>query len=214
MATPLLAGRDFDGADARESEAVAIVTQTFANRYLAGRNPIGRTFQLGRQDGVEASQRLRIVGLVRDTKYGELREDFQPIVFLPQTQDEGPRSHAAFVLRTDLPLSALREPLSRAITGLSPDIAIDLRLLRDIVRDGLVRDRLMAGLSSFFGFLAVLLAMVGLYGVVSYMVVRRRNEIGVRMALGATSRDILVLVLREAAAVLAVGIVVGIVLAI
>jgi predicted permease len=214
MGTVLLAGRDFDDGDRKGSEPVAIVTQTFATKFLPGTSPIGRAFELSRQDGVETSQRFRIVGLVRDIKYGELREDFHPIVFLPQAQDEGPRPHASFVLRTELPLSALREPLSRAMAGLSPDIAIDFRLLRDIVRDGLVRDRLMASLSAFFGFMAAVLAMVGLYGVVSFMVVRRKNEIGVRMALGATRRDILTLVLREAGTLLAAGIAIGIVLAI
>jgi len=214
MGTALLAGREFDDGDRSGSEAVAIVTQTFAKKYLAGASPIGRFFVLPRQDEVASAQRIRIVGLVNDIKYGELREDFQPIVFLPQAQDEGPRSHASFVLRTDLPLAALRGPLSRAIAGLSPDIAIDFRLLRDIIRDGLVRDRLMASLSAFFGFLAALLAMVGLYGVVSFMVVRRRNEIGVRMALGATRRDILLLVLREAGTLLAAGIAIGVVLAV
>jgi predicted permease len=214
MGTEVLAGRDFDEDDRQGSEAVAIVTQTFAKKYLAGENPVGRFFVLPRQDGTAVPQRFRIVGLVRDSKYAELREDFQPIVFLPQAQDEGPRPNAAFVLRTDLPISALRGPLSRAIGGSSPDIAMDFRPLRDIVRDSLVRDRLMASLSAFFGFMAAVLAMVGLYGVISFMVVRRKNEIGVRMALGATRRDILALVLREAGTLLAAGIAIGIVLAI
>lgn len=212
MGTAVLAGRDFDARDRERSEPVAIVTQAFANKFLDGKNPIGRT--LRRPDSPETDRRFRIVGLVRDSKYGALREDFQPIVFVPQAQDEGPRSQAALVLRTELPISALREPLSRAIAGLSPDIALDFRLLREIVRDGLVRDRLMASLSAFFGLLAALLAMVGLYGVVSFMVVRRRNEFGVRMALGATRRDILMMVLREAGALLAAGLAIGLVLAV
>ena len=97
---------------------------------------------------------------------------------------------------------------------MSPEIDLEFRPFSDILRDGLLRERLMASLSAFFGFLAALLAMVGLYGVVSFMVVRRRNEIGVRMALGATRRDILLLVLREAGTLLAVGLAIGIVLAI
>jgi hypothetical protein len=214
MGTELLAGRDFDENDRPGSEGVAIVTQTFAKKYLAGGNPVGRFIVLPRQDSNAIAQRFRIVGLVRDSKYAELREDFQPIVFLPHAQDEGPRPHAAFVIRTDLPISALREPLTRAIGGSSPDVAMDFRLLRDIVRDSLVRDRLMASLSAFFGFMAAVLAVVGLYGVVSFMVVRRKNEIGVRMALGATRRDILALVLREAGTLLAAGIAIGIVLAV
>ena len=118
------------------------------------------------------------------------------------------------MVRSDLPLSALLPSLTSAITGVSPEISVTFRPFRDILRDGLLRERLMASLSAFFGFLAALLAMVGLYGVVSFMVVRRRNEIGVRMALGATRKDILALVLREAGTLLAVGLAIGIVLAI
>ena len=97
---------------------------------------------------------------------------------------------------------------------MSPEIDLKYAPLSEILRDSLLRERLMAHLSAFFGFLAALLAMVGLYGVVSFMVVRRRNEIGVRMALGATRRDIRILVLREAGTLLAIGLAIGIVLAI
>ena len=210
MDTAFLAGRDFEDRDDLSSERVAIVTETFARKYLPGANPIGRSFQIGD----EAAQRYRIVGLVRDTKYGELREDFSPIVYLPDTQEEGPRYSTSIVVRSDLPLSSLLPSLTSAITGVSPEISITFRPFRDIVRDGLLKERLMASLSAFFGLLAALLAMIGLYGVVSFMVVRRRNEIGVRMALGATRKDILVLVLREAGTLLAIGLAIGIVLSI
>ena len=165
-------------------------------------------------DRTNAIQRFQIVGLVRDTKYEKLREDFTPIVYLAQAQDEEPRPWTSIVVRSDLPLSSLLPSLGSAIGSVSPEIDVTFRPLADILRDGLVRERLMASLSAFFGFLAAILAMVGLYGIVSYMVVRRRNEIGVRMALGATRRDILGLVLREAGTLLAVGLGVGIVLAI
>jgi ABC-type antimicrobial peptide transport system permease subunit len=129
-------------------------------------------------------------------------------------QDEQSRHGIAIVVRSDLPLVTLRPSLTAAITGASPDISVTFRPFRDIVHDGLLRERLMANLSAFFGLLAAVLAMVGLYGVVSFMVVRRRNEIGVRMALGANRRDILVLVLREAGTLVAVGIAIGVVLAV
>jgi len=96
----------------------------------------------------------------------------------------------------------------------SPEISVMYRPFRDMLREGLLRERLMASLSAFFGFLAAVLAMIGLYGVVSFMVVRRRNEIGVRMAMGATRKDILALVLREAGTLLAAGLGIGVVLAI
>ncbi len=213
MGTTLLAGRDLEDGDRRGAEPVAVVTETFARKFLGGASPIGRTFQVDNQGG-DTIRRFRIVGLVRDTKYAELREDFTPIVYLSQAQDEEPRPGTSIIVRSDLPLFALLPSLGSAIAGVSPEIDVTFRPFADILRDGLVRDRVMASLSAFFGFLAAILAMVGLYGIVSFMVVRRRNEIGVRMAIGATRRDILVLVLREAGTLLAIGLAAGIVLAI
>jgi predicted permease len=213
MGTPLLAGRDFDDRDRRGGLPVAIVTEAFARKFLNGASPIGRSVQIDNQGG-DTTRRYEIVGLVRDTKYGQLRDEFGPIVFLSIAQDDDPRPWVSIVVRSDLPLGTLRPSLSAAITGASPDVDILFRPMQEIVRDGLLRERLMASLSAFFGFLAAVLAMVGLYGVVSFMVVRRRNEIGVRMALGATRRDIVWLVLREAGSLLAVGLGIGIVLAV
>jgi predicted permease len=212
MGTALLAGRDFEDADRQGSEPVAIVTETFARKYLDGKSPIGRIVQIDER-GARTAERFRIVGLVRDTKYEELREDFTPIVYLSQAQDPEPRASTSIVVRSDLQLSTLLPSLNSTLTGVSPDIDLTFRSFSDILRDGLVRERLMASLSAFFGLLAALLAMIGLYGVVSFMVARRRNEIGVRMAMGATRRDILVLVLREAGTLLAIGLGIGIVLA-
>ena len=214
METIFLAGRDFNDRDAEGSEPVAIVTETFARTFLPGQSPIGRVVRVEQEAMSGVGMRFRIVGLVKDTKYGELREDFSPIVFLSMAQDEQTRHGIAIVVRSDLPLATLLPSLTSAFTGVSPDISVTFRPFRDILSDGLLRERLMASLSAFFGFLAAILAMVGLYGVVSFMVVRRRNEIGVRMALGATRKDILSLVLREAGTLLAVGLAIGIVLAI
>jgi len=213
MGTPLLAGRDFDSRDLPASESAAIVTETFARKFLNGQNPVGRTVQLD-HEGRDTVERFQIVGLVRDSKYEELREDFAPIVFLADAQDAhpGPRTHV--VVRSELPLATLVPSLTSAVAGVSPEISVMYRPFRDMLREGLLRERLMASLSVFFGFLAAVLAMIGLYGVVSFMVVRRRNEIGVRMAMGATRKDILALVLREAGTLLAAGIVIGVVLAI
>ena len=214
MGTAFLAGRDFDDRDAGGSEPVAIVTETFARTFLPGQNPIGRAVQIEQEAMSGVVQRFRIVGVVKDTKYGDLREDFSPIVYLPMGQDEQARHGMAILVRSDLPLATLLPSLTSAIAGVSPDISMTFQPFREILRDGLTRERLMASLSAFFGFLAAILAMVGLYGVVSFMVVRRRNEIGVRLALGATRRNILALVLREAGMLLAIGLAIGTVLAI
>jgi predicted permease len=213
MGTPLLGGRDFDERDRPEGARVAIVTEAFSRKFLGGASPIGRFVQIDNQGG-DTTRRYEIVGLVRDSKYGQLRDEFEPIVFLPIAQDDEPRPWVSIVVRSELPLGTLRPSLAAAIAHASPDVDILFRPMHEIVRDGLLRERLMASLSAFFGFLAAVLAMVGLYGVVSFMVVRRRNEIGVRMALGATQHDIVWLVLREAGTLLAVGLAIGIVLAV
>jgi predicted permease len=213
MGTALLAGRDFDKRDRAGSEPVAIVSEAFVRKFLPGGNPIGRAFQVDNPN-TEVSHRFEIIGLVRDTKYQELREEFTPIVFVPQAQDENPRHWVSVLVRSDLPLSTLRPSLTAAVAAVHPDVSVTLRPFSDILREGLLAERLMASLSTFFGVLAAILAMVGLYGVVSFMVVRRRNEIGVRMALGASGRDILVLVLREAGTLVAIGLVIGVVLAV
>jgi len=213
MDTRLLAGRDFGDGDVLGSEPVAIVTETFARKFLPGVSPIGQTFRVDNEVGAGA-RGYRIVGLVRDTKYGKLSEEFGPIVYLAHTQDENPRHWISIVVRSELPLSTLMPSMTSAIADSSPEISVTFRAFRDILRDGLVRERVMASLSAFFGFLAAILAMVGLYGIVSFLVVRRRNEIGVRIALGATRGNILMLILREAGTLLALGLAVGVVLAI
>jgi predicted permease len=214
MGTPFVAGRDFDDRDRAETEPVAIVTETFVRKFMNGSNPIGRTIL--RQEAPNPRYPThRIIGVVKDSKYSELREDFTPIVFLPDLQDDDrPSLIADFVVKSPLPLGALTASLKSAIAETSPDIGLDFRAFRDLLRDGLVRERLLATLAGFFGFLAAVLAMVGLYGVVSYMVVRRRNEIGVRMAIGATRRDIVAMVMREAAAMLGLGVAIGAALAV
>ena len=204
IGSTLLAGRDFTAQDDVSAPPVAIVTEAFARKFLAGASPIGRTVQIDNQGG-DTVRRFEIVGFARDSKYEDLREDFQPLVYLSQAQDRDPRPWFSVIVRSDLPLSGLRRALSSAVGSVSPEIDLQFQPMSDLLRDGLVRDRLMASLSAFFGFLAALLAMIGLYGVVSYMVERRRNEIGVRMALGATRGDILGLVLREAGTLLAAG---------
>jgi len=209
----LLAGREFTTHDDLSAPPVAIVTEAFARKFLAGASPLGRTVRIDNQGG-DTVQRFEIVGLARDSKYGDLREDFQPLVYLSQFQDRDPRPWFSIIVRSDLPLSGLRRALASAVASVNPDIELEFQPMSALLDDGLVRERLMASLSAFFGFLAALLATIGLYGVVSYMVVRRRNEIGVRMALGATRGDILGLVLREAGALVAIGLALGTALAI
>lgn len=212
MGTALLAGRDLSDSDTSSSTAVAVVTETFARRYLNGASPVGRTFSVAQQPGNPAREYM-IVGLVKDMKYSSLREEFTPIVYLAEAQDPEPGTSLRVMIRTDASLAALVPAVKSALAEANPAIVLRFQVFETIVSEGMMRERLMATLSGFFGFLAAILAMIGLYGVISYMVVRRRNEIGVRIALGASARNILSLIMSEAATLLALGLGIGTVLA-
>lgn len=212
MGTPLLAGRAFGPADTMTSPPVAIVTETFSRKFMGGANPVGRLVGVGQQGG-KPDQILQIVGVVKDTKYGDLREEFTPIVFTADSQDPEPRSGLSVILRSGESLTGLVSSIKRVTSEVNPAIGLQFSVFETMIRDSLLRERLMATLSGFFGLLAAVLAMIGLYGVISYMVARRQKEIGVRMALGATGRDVLTMVLKEATTLVAVGLAIGIVLA-
>ncbi|HVH72527.1 MAG TPA: FtsX-like permease family protein, partial [Candidatus Dormibacteraeota bacterium] len=210
LEVPLLAGRDFDKRDTPNSPRVAIVNDRFAQEVLGGTNPLGMTFYSAR--GRPEEKVYQIVGLVGNTKYRDVREQFQPIIFLAESQDAEPDADSTFVIRSGQSATSLIAALKEVAERASPEIVLNFGVLRTTVLRGLARERLMATLSGFYGALAAVLAMVGLYGIVSYMVVRRRNEIGIRMAMGADKRSILQMILREAMGLLGVGLAIGIVL--
>jgi predicted permease len=213
MGTTLIAGRDFDDRDTLTSPKVAIVNEAFAKTFFGGANPVGRSFRYeagaGEQDPV-----FQIVGLVKNTKYYQLREDPLPIGFFPITQDEKPGAGANYVIRAAGSIGEIMRNVTSGVGEVSPAIGIEFRPLSRQIKESLLRDRLMATLSGSFGLLAGFLATLGLYGVISYMVARRRNEIGVRIALGADRGRVIGMVLREAGLLLGVGIVVGLLLAV
>jgi predicted lysophospholipase L1 biosynthesis ABC-type transport system permease subunit len=208
MGVAFVSGRDFDEHDTLKSPKVAIVNEEFGRKIFQGKNPIGRTFRREEFGDTPDSQFL-VVGLVRNTKYYELREDFQPIAYVAQTQDEHPGTNANFVVRTNAPLGEFYRNVGAAVAEVHPAIGVDFTVLTTQIQQSLMRDRLMATLAGAFGFLAALLAVLGLYGVIAYMVARRRNEIGVRIALGANRGRVIGLVLREAILLLAGGLTIG-----
>jgi putative ABC transport system permease protein len=208
MQTPVLAGRDFNERDNLAAPKVAIVNEVFVQRIFGGEKPVGRSFRVQGPAG-KPDPLYQVVGVVRNTKYGELREDFKPIAFLPMAQDDNPGAGATFVLRTSAPLGGIFRAATAAVAEVHPGIGIRFSVLTMQLKESLMRDRLMAALAGAFGLLAGLLAVLGLYGVISYMVARRRNEIGVRIALGAGRGRVIQLVLKEAALLLAAGLVVG-----
>jgi putative ABC transport system permease protein len=209
VGTKMIAGRDFNQTDTVNSPLVAIVTQTFVDKFLKQRqNPVGISFRVAQQEGMP-DRVYQIIGLVNDAKYFELREEFSPIAFVPESQDQNPDQEALLIVRSGEQLSDLTTSIKSAAREMNPSIGLEFRIFRTLVREGLIRERMMATLSGFFGFLAAILAMIGLYGVISYMVARRRNEIGIRIALGADRQNILSMIMREATTLLIAGLAVG-----
>jgi putative ABC transport system permease protein len=212
MGTRLLAGRDFNEHDTASSPEVAVVSKTFCDRFLHKQSPIGRQIRMVTGPG-EAPHTYEIVGEVADSKYRGLRDDFIPVVFVPQNQDKEVSTGINLMVRSNLPPGSLTPEIKKALLARNAGLSFQFQVFQTQVQDSLLRERLMATLSGFFGFLAAALATVGLYGVISFMVARRRAEIGVRMALGASRPEIVKLVAREAGLLLAIGLVVGSVLA-
>lgn len=211
MGTPLLAGRDFNNHDRMGAPNVAIVNQEFARKVLHTENPVGRTFKIDVYKG-EPQVEYQIVGMVRDSKYVDLRENYPTLAYYPQMQDAKAEPGTEVIVRSSMGLEPLLDSLRNIVRDVNPAITIEFHPYNQIVNDSLLRERLLATLSGFFGGLAIVLATIGLYGVIAYLVVRRTNEIGIRMALGATPARILAMVVREAATLLSGGLIVGILL--
>src|SRR6184192_4323185 len=228
MGTPLLAGRTFDGRDRPDAAKSVIVNETFARRYFPNADPIGKTFQMELPPG-SPQPTYHIVGLVRDAKFLQVREErtaaaarfsanessamFLPIAYLAVSQDSAPPPDFRIVLRSDVPPASLTHALTRAINDVAPGAAVSYDAVTNYIDRLLITERLMAWLSGFFGVLAMLIAAIGLYGVMSYLVTRRRIEIGVRMALGAEPRTVIRMMFAECGVLLASGIAIGAVLA-
>jgi predicted permease len=208
LKTPVLAGRDFGRGDAPGAPDVAIVNEEFARVFFGGRNPVGRSFRVEAPAG-EREPVYQIVGLVKNTKYNGLREEFRPIAFLPVAQDTDDPDQLTFLVRSQGPLSATMAGIRGVMNDLQSEMLVEFRVLEHQVARSVLRERLMASVSGAFGLLATLLSSLGLYGVMSYMVARRRSEIGLRVALGAGARDVVRLVLTEAGRLVVVGLLLG-----
>jgi putative ABC transport system permease protein len=209
MGIGLLAGREFNDQDRANSAKVAIVNEEFARKYFHGVNPVGHTFHLEQGTG-KPEPLFQIVGFVRNTKYYDLKEDFKPLGFFPVAQDDHPGSGMNAVLR----IAGLPGPMisraKAAIAEVGSSLSVQVKPMSEQLSDSMRGDRAMAILSGAFGSLAGLLATLGLYGVMSYMIARRRKEIGIRMALGADRRRVVQLVLKEALLLVAVGLAMGV----
>lgn len=213
--TPLHAGRDIAESDAKIAEPIALVNEAFVQRFLSNRHPIGATITVGL--GPQGQTRIgpkSVVGVVGNAVYRSVREEVQPTMYLPLAQwpDVGipltPTVYLAVRPTTGSP-AALAPSVAAMLRGIDRDVTLTFHPLADQVEASMAQERLVAMLSGFFGLLALLLAGLGLYGVTAYTVTRRRMEIGIRMALGASPGGIARLVLTRVAIQVGVGIVIG-----
>ena len=210
LSTPLLSGRHFTHADAINAPGVIIVNEAFAQKFFAGENPLGRTVTLERWSADRQQDKpVEIVGLVVDAKYRTLREEPQATMYAPFAQQDRIGSSVRLAIKTSGPPWAARRAVVAAIAGVHKEIVVSLRTLDEDIGLASQQERLIASLSAFFGGLALLLAALGLYGVMSYSVSRRTNEIGIRMALGAEPGSVVGLVLVNVAFITITGIIVG-----
>jgi predicted permease len=224
MGIPVLAGREFRDEDSpaasedtpppsRPGEErpdpaprFAIVNESFAKRWFPGQNAVGRRLSLA--DRFDPARAYEVVGVVGDAHYFGLREAAEPMVYMPVWKARA--DSRALVVRSDN-AAGVTDAVRRQVASLDPAIPVlSTRTIEEFIDNNILIDRLLATLSGFFGLLALLLAAVGLYGVISYSVTRRTREIGVRMALGAERRSVLWLVARYAGGLVLVGAAIGI----
>jgi predicted permease len=211
METPFIAGRDFDAHDTMQAPLVAVVNESMANKFFGSpRDAVGKMFRNGWN---EISGPIQIIGVVKDTKYLSLREEKVTIAYYPLSQLP-PMRWANFLLRANGPAAALIPSVKAAVDEVNHDITLQFQTLSVQLDESLGRERLLATLSGFFGALALALAVIGLYGVMSYNIARRRNEIGIRMALGAEQARVLRMVLGEVAILLVAGLALGLAVAV
>ncbi|HXM42166.1 MAG TPA: ABC transporter permease [Bryobacteraceae bacterium] len=211
MGIPVVRGRGFSQNDTAASTRVAVVNQTFVRRFLRGADPVGQTLRTMREPNYPSTV-YAIVGVIPDTQYNDLRGETPPMTFAPATQFPAQGPWMVVMIHSNAPPAAIGATIKRRFAAKHPDVITEFSDFQKQIRDGLTPERLMAMLSGFFGVLAAVLAMIGLYGVISFLVARRRNEIGIRLALGAERGQVVAMVMREAGRMLAIGVVMGVAL--
>ncbi|MEP7337018.1 MAG: ABC transporter permease [Acidobacteriota bacterium] len=208
LTTPLLAGREFKESDNATAPKVAIVNESFARQVVNSANPIGQRFRV-EATPTDPESVYEIVGLVKDTKYLQLSEEVGATMFYPIAQVNPSPTGAQLLIKSSLPQAEITAAVKRTLHDINPSLLVIFQGFKTMIENSLLRERLLATLSGFFGVLALVLASIGLYGILSYGVASRTNEIGIRMALGARQRDVLWLVLREALLLVLAGLAVG-----
>ncbi len=218
LGVPIVAGRDFTLQDNREvkkgpkpddwTPTAVIINQKFAWRYFRGQDPLGRHLGFGSDPGTRTD--MEIVGVVKDIKYTNLRDDIPEQAFIPYVGSHWLGSMTVY-LRTRSDPNQFMQLVRAKVRELDPNLPIyDMRTTEAQVSNSLSTERMIASLSTVFGFLATLLAIIGLYGVMAYTVVQKTREIGIRMALGAAQRNVIWMVMREVLLLIAVGVGAGV----
>jgi predicted permease len=207
MNVPILLGRDFRMTDGRGAPKVCIVNERFARQFFKDGLAVGRHIGMGGDPGTKLD--IEIVGIARDTKYESMRDEVPLEVYQPYHQMEFVIGMYAYVRTARQPEQAFSS-IRQVVNNLDPNLPVFLmKTIQSQMEESLITERLVASLSTGFGILATLLAAIGLYGVMAYMVAQRTREIGVRMALGASSGDVLWLVMKDVVVLAGIGIAVG-----
>ncbi|HTU35696.1 MAG TPA: ABC transporter permease [Candidatus Acidoferrum sp.] len=211
LGIPILQGRAFNRHDNKSSPKVAVVNRTLAEEFFPGENPIGKAFET---DSEDAHGPIQIVGIAADTRYADLRSETPPTFYVPYLQKVVGPGRMMVEVRALADPSAVLPEVRRVVESLDPDLPmIDVRTMKDQVRSTLADERALAELAGSFSLLALVLATIGIYGMMAYSVNRRTGEIGLRIALGAQANQVLSRVLREAFWVTSAGIVLGLIAA-
>ena len=213
MGIPVLTGRSFSDSDTNATPLVLIVNQAFIRKYIGAAQPIGKLVHV-MPEPQYPERTYQIVGTIPDTRYSDLREDPSPSAFVPAAQlpVDAQGSWVAMMIAPKIGPDAITT-VRRTLATKYPSMTLQFFSFQQQIRDQLVGERMMAMLSGFFGVLATLLVVVGLYGVLSYFITQRRNEIGIRIALGAKRKQVIALVMRDTAGMLLTGVVLGTALA-
>ena len=210
LGIPVLRGREIDIRDTASGPPVALVNEAFVERYFKDQNPIGRTFSYDNED--DDTNSVEIIGVIGNIKSEDARASALPAVYRPMLQVQGQFAYSPNVqIRTTRDPKSLAGPVRQMINQIDDKLPVfGVTTMDEQVRDQLTQDRLIAQLVSFFGAIALILACIGLYGVMAHGVARRTNEIGIRMALGAKGGNITWMVLRETLVMVVAGLVLGV----
>lgn len=208
--TPILIGRDFDSHDDSAARKVVIINQSAARHFFGSLNVVGKTIGIERPtDERVVTDLFEVIGVVKDARYLKLDEDPVRTIYLSSAQETDPWAHVYYEVRSNGSVERSIPSVRAAIAEVNRDASLEFRNFETQVNDTLMRPRVVALLSAAFGVLALILAMVGLYGVTSYAVARRKSEIGLRMALGQQQKSVTWLMLRDVLVLLATGMAVG-----